>query len=389
MAFPVFTSYAQENHDKFLKKFVLEFRTSLAGFQGLHGGEDAVKAVAFFDRDVPGGGRWSPAILAAVREARVLVCLMSHTYLRRPWCGRELQVFLERDQALPRPAGTEVTFVFPIWWQKPRKPRPLPSKLDQFKWSHETYPKQYEAQGVWGIARHSSPQVLRKMADELAELVHETLEGALQLPVGAAVVDVETIINAFDEQQDFDVRLLALTLNGPAWQPGPTDPTVAAAAEEATRKLEIFSREVDQSAGLTAGLQKAQSEQQIILLVVEPASAPAATLAAINGLVLPNLSVLIVESGGPALDTEAWLAGLGLPQGSLASAKAAGLVRTAGPGALTAEMQRLLDDADRHLSPHTQPAKAESFMLTEDAKAQGIDVSTQPHLGGPAANSQI
>jgi len=180
--FPVFTSYAQENRDNFLNKFVREFRRSLAGFQGLHGGEEAQKKVAFFDRDVPGGGRWSPAILAAVREARVLVCLMSHTYLRRPWCGRELQVFLDREQILARPAGSEPNFVFPIWWQKPRKPRPLPSKLAQFKWRHEKYPKQYDTQGVWGIARHHSAQVLHKMADELAELVHVTLEDALQLP---------------------------------------------------------------------------------------------------------------------------------------------------------------------------------------------------------------
>jgi hypothetical protein len=148
MPFRVFTSYAQENRDRFLENFVREFRTSLAGFQGLHGGEETQKEVAFFDRDVPGGGKWSPAILAAVREARVLLCLMSHTYLRRPWCGRELQVFLDRDKALPRPAGTEAIFVFPIWWQKPRKPRPLPSELGQFNWRHDntrsnTTPKAY------------------------------------------------------------------------------------------------------------------------------------------------------------------------------------------------------------------------------------------------------
>jgi hypothetical protein len=80
------------------------------------------------------------------------------------------------------------------------------------------------------------------MADELAELVHEALDSALQLPASAVVANVDEIVNAFDEQQEFDVRLLSLTLNGDAWQPSPLDPTVADAVEEATRKLEIFSR---------------------------------------------------------------------------------------------------------------------------------------------------
>jgi hypothetical protein len=383
--FPVFTSYAQENLDKFLEKFVLEFRTSLAGFQGLHGGEEAQKKIAFFDRDVPGGEKWSPAILTVLREARVLLCLMSHTYLRRPWCGRELQVFLDRDVA--RPPGTQANFVFPIWWQKTRKPRPLPSKLGQFNWRHNKYPKQYDAQGVWGIARHSSPAILRKMADELAELVHETLEGAVQLPAGTAVADVEEIVNAFDEQQDLDVRLLSLTLNGPAWQPGPTDRTVEEAANEATRKLEIFYRPVDQTTGLPAGLQKAQSERQIILLVVDPVFAPLATVATVNSLALPNLAVLLVQDAGPTVAVDSWLASLGLPFGSLAAAKSSGLFRAAGPGALTAEMQILLDAADRVLSAVPLPAKAEDPALAARARQQGIDPSIQPHLGGPGAEA--
>lgn len=275
MPYPVFTSYAQENRDRFLEKFIGEFRTSLAGFQGEHGGEEAQKRVAFFDHDVPGGTRWSTNILDALRESGVLLCLMSHTYLRRPWCGRELQVFLDRDQALARPAGATASFIFPIWWQKPRKPRELPAKLYQFNWRHPKFPKQYEAHGVWGIARHNSAPIRRKMADELADLIYQTLQGGLKLPPGAVVADVEEITNAFDEQQELDVRLLALTLNGDAWQPSAMDTTVADAVEDATRKLEIFSRPVDQSAGLAAGLQKAQAERQVILLVVDPAFAPA------------------------------------------------------------------------------------------------------------------
>jgi hypothetical protein len=389
MSYPVFTSYAQENRDQFLIKFIREFRTSLAQFEGEHGGEEAQKKVAYFDHDVPGGTRWSPDILGALREADVLLCLMSHTYLRRPWCGRELQVFLDRDQTLARPAGATASFVFPIWWQKPRKPRALPSKLSQFNWRHDKYPKQYDTHGVWGIARHHSLPILRKMADELADLIHQTLQGALKLPPGAVVANIEQIVDAFDEQQELDVRLLALTLNGDAWQPSAMDKTVAGAVEEATRKLEIFSRPVDQVPDLSAGLLKAQSERQIILLVVDPALAPLPVLTTLNGLALPNLAVLYVQGAPSAPTADAWLAGLALPPGSLAAAHAAGLLRTAGSGALTAEIQLLLDAADRHLTAGTQSAKAEDAALSAGAKEQGIDPDNQPHLGGPGADSPI
>jgi hypothetical protein len=381
MASPVFTSYAQADRDKALEKFVWEFRNTLGGFQGVNGDEERQK-LAFFDRDLPGGEKWSAAILEAVREAGVLVCLVSHTYLRRPWCGRELQVFLERSKALP--VGTQARFIFPIWWQKPKKPRPLPSRLDQWNWRDPSYPKRYVEGGVWNLERKGWRKDFLAMADRLAELVHEALETATPLPAGAVINNIEDILNAFDEQQDFDARLLALTTNGDAWQPGPTDVSVARAAEDASRRLEIFVRPLDHAAGLEAGLHKAQTEQQIIVVVLDAKLAPTAALATVNRLNLPNLAVLLVESAVPLRGAEAWLASTGLPSGSLAAAKDVGLFRVAAPGALAAEMQILLDAAGTRLSAVPKPAKADDPDLASRVRAEkGIDVTAQPHLAGP------
>lgn len=382
----VFTSYAQTDSDKYLVDFVKEFRNTLGGFQGVHDKDERQK-IAFFDRDVPGGDKWSDTIIAAMSTAQVLVCLMSHTYLRRPWCGRELQVFLDRNAALHLPAGVSARFIFPIWWQKPTKPRPLPSQLDKLNWKDPKYPKRYAEGGVWGIARNGKGPDFRRMADRLAELVHETLEGAYQLPPGIAVADIEQIQNAFDEQQEFDVRLLALTTNGDAWQPGPNDLSVAKAAEDTARKLQIFIRPVDQAAGLAAGLQKAQTDQQIILLIVDAALAASVALAELDALDLPNLAVLLVESATPAMGPEAWLTRMGLQQGALAKAKTVGFFRVAGPGALAAEMQLLLDDAGTRLSSVAQPAKAEDPGLADRVRINdGINLAAQPILASPGTS---
>jgi hypothetical protein len=382
---PVFASYAQADRDKHLDKFVTDFWRQLGGFQGVANIEERKKLV-FFDRDsLQAGERWSPKIIEALRHARVLICLMSHTYLRRPWCGRELEMFLQRHESLQLPAATSVRFIFPIWWQKPKKPRPLPKRLDRLNWQDPGYPPRYPEGGVQNLARKQLWTQFQTMVDHLANLVHETLEGAQQLPPGAVVAEIEEIVNAFDEQQPFDVRLLALTTGGDAWQPGPMDVTVAKAADEAARKLEIFVRSIEQGMGLAVGLEKAQSERQIILLVVDANLQPLpAALATVNGLTLPNLAVLLVDAAASALDVEVWLAGSGLQSGAVASAKAKGLLRVAGPGALAAEMQLLLDEAGRRLSAVSEPAKAVDLNLAERARTvDGINLDVQPQLVGP------
>lgn len=383
MASVVFTSYAQADREPYLTKFVDEFRKTLGGFQGIHD-EGERKKLAFFDRDLPGGEKWSTAIIDAMKGSRVLVCLLSHTYLRRPWCGRELQVFLERSDALQLPPGTSARFIFPVWWQKPRKPRPLPRRLDELNWKDPQYPKRYEEGGIWNLYRKGKPNDYRAMADRLAELVHEALDGVHQLPPGAAVADVEQIQNAFDEQQDFDVRLLALTTGGDKWQPGPTDVTLEKAAEDAARKLEIFIRPIDQANGLTAGLNKAQAEKQIILLLVDANLPTSAALTELNSLFLPNLAVLLAQSGPATKTFDDWLTATGLPAGALANAKANGLVRVPGPGTLASEMQVLLDATGTRLSAETPPAKAVDAAVVDRVKLnEGIDLEEQPHLAGP------
>src|SRR3954464_13924382 len=94
MPFPVFTSYAQADYEAHLKRFADDLREQIRSLLGRTDNE----SVMFFDRiGVKAGDKWNDVVIDAIRTADVLVCLVSPTYLGRPWCGRELQVFVQRN----------------------------------------------------------------------------------------------------------------------------------------------------------------------------------------------------------------------------------------------------------------------------------------------------
>jgi hypothetical protein len=381
-AFPVFTSYAQSDRDRHLDKFVQQFRDQL---RALTGDADAT-AMVFFDRDqVEAGDQWTEVITDAVNGADVLLCLMSPTYFSRPWCGRELEAFLRRQSRLPRPAA-KVRFIFPIWWQVPPAPRPLPRKLSVYHNRDAQFPPDYESAGVKGLARRSRWTQFQQVVDRLAHLVAETLAQPHRLPLGEAVADILEIANAFDEEQPYDVRMLALTTGGDAWRPSATDAAVGEACAETARRLKIFIRKVETGSELRQRLEKAEAAQQIILVLADAALPADAVLHMINGLPLENLALLLVDVGTPAVGDDAWLKLL--PDGSFLRAKTRGVVRIAGAGELGAQMERLVDEARRRLQATALAAPVEDASLRKAAEAQGLSIDVQPSLTGPGAERQ-
>lgn len=381
-AFPVFTSYAQLDRDQHLEKFVKQFRDQL---RALTGRADAT-AIVFFDRDkVEAGDQWTEAITHAVNSAEVLLCLMSPTYFSRPWCGRELEAFLHRQKGLRGPAA-KVRFIFPVWWQVPAGPRPLPRRLSVYHNRDAQFPPDYESAGVSGLARLSRWTQFRRVVDRLAQLVAKTLDQPHRLPPGEAVADILEIANAFDEEQPFDVRMLTLTTGGDAWRPSATDMTVAEAAAETARRLKVFIRTVETGPGLRKRLEKAEAEQQIVLVIADAALSVDAALLMVNGLPLQNLALLLVDVGTPTVGEDAWLKRL--QEGSFMGAKTRSVIRVAAPGELSAQMERLVDEARRRLQAAAPPAPVEDAKLRQAAEAQGISIDVQPSLTGPGAGRQ-
>lgn len=379
MPHPVFASYAQLDTDDYLKRFIRDLRVELRSRLG----GASVEGMAFFDRDtVQAGDRWSDAITAEVNAADVLLCLMSPTYFTREWCGRELGAFLRRQERLAEDAqGTR--FIFPIWWQVPAAPRPLPRRLGEYHHRDGGFPPDYESSGVRGLARRRRWGQFTQVVDRLAELIAQTLSQQHRLPPGEAVADILEIANAFDEQQPYDVYVLALTPGGGDWAPGTAAMTVAAAAEKTAHALEVVIRGMQTGPGLEARLDAAVADEQVLLVVADAAVPPDALARAVNARRLPNLAVLLVDAGIPAVGADAWLAQL--PPGAFAAAAAASLVRVTAAAGMQAEMQRLVDEARLRMQAPAPAAAVVDPDLSRNASAQGIALGVQPHLAGPGA----
>jgi hypothetical protein len=374
--YPVFTSYAQKDRDRDLARFGRLFREKL---RVVTGRPDA-DALIFFDRDgVEAGDRFSEKIVGILKTADVLICLMSPTYFTRPWCGRELTAFLERHQRVAAPARG-VRFIFPIWWQPLLAPRPVPRRLSDYHYKDPQFPEAYMTLGLRRLAR--KPAQFERVVERLVELVAKTLAQPHRLPTSALDDEIETIPNAFDELQPYDVGIVSVAPGGDAWRPTADDVQVSIAAEKTAENLTTFLRSIETGAGLKDKLDEAKQQDQVILLVADAATPVDGVLKTINSLDLTNhLAVLLVDAGKPAVGLDAWLGKLEL--GACARAKDAGLLSVAGPGELYSQMQRLVDHARRRLQLTVPAARAEDPGLAERAKAQGISPDLQPNLAGP------
>jgi hypothetical protein len=378
---PVFTSYAQFDRDRYLDRFVDEFRNELSRLMV----RPDMVTMAFLDRDVPAGTKWSDEIIEALGAAQVLVCLMTPAYFTRPWCGRELEAFHQRlNQLVPQP--TDVSFVIPIWWHLPVTPRPLPTRLAKFNYRDPQFPIEYDKEGVRGLAHNGRWAKFRKVADRLAELVAITLQQPLRLPDGRPVADIREIANAFDEQLPFDVRFIVHASGGDTWRPSRADDTIADAVEKTAENLVVFHREVETGVSLREGLEAASRDRQVLLFVADATEPANALLNTVNGLELPGLAVLLVDASSLPKGADAWLGQFA--EGSLARARRNGLLRVAGMGEMQAQMERLVDDARRKMRMAAPAAAVSDANLLQTARSQGVDPTTLANLSGPAESAE-
>jgi hypothetical protein len=189
-------------------------------------------------------------------------------------------------------------------------------------------------------------------------------------------------MNAFDEQQPNDIRVVSLTQGGDAWRPSTGEPTIADALDATSEGRTVFIRKADTGPGLEASLLVAQKEQQIILLIVDAAQPIDQTLTAINDRSeLTNLALLLLDVGNPPVGVEAWLAKF-VP-GAFAAARAEGRVGVVAAGGLLKEMDRTVFRARNIVMSRTKPASVQSDLHADLASKQGITATAQPNLTGP------
>lgn len=188
-----FLSYARDDEENrtHIERFFEDLRTEIRLQEGSLGPDDPV---GFRDQEgINVGDEWRPELTRALCRAKTLICLYSPRYFYRPYCGKEVQVFLQRQRA-HLPAGTAKA-ILPVIW---RKPETIPSALSPIQYDHVDLPKAYRTRGLRQLM--ISGQRYKRPYQDLVEWLATKIRKSYRTPLReAGDLDFENIRSAFEE----------------------------------------------------------------------------------------------------------------------------------------------------------------------------------------------
>ena len=126
----------------------------------------------FIDRtDIQPGNEWPEDLAEALRTAQTLVCLYSPSYFESDYCGKEMQVFLERRANYMRGnAGKPPANIIAVAWQP--IPRRVPKTLPDFQITNPNLDR--DRRGVYDLGDLDAQ--LKNVADQIAYSVREAAD---------------------------------------------------------------------------------------------------------------------------------------------------------------------------------------------------------------------
>jgi len=188
-----FVSYAHadieyEPFKKDMQSFVDDLSARVAL---LMGGPVADKA--FFDvTNIQVGDVWPDTLADALRTTPVGVALYSANYFSRPWCGKELQAFIERHQP---GLGSGIV---PVLWTRCT---PVPKAVEKYQYTNAAFPAEYVQMGMQRLVslRTTLPLQYDKAAQAIAELIVEAARPPRRL-LDAPGLDVDALTSIWDRE---------------------------------------------------------------------------------------------------------------------------------------------------------------------------------------------
>ena len=146
----------------------------------------------FIDRsDIRQGEEWPEALAEALRTAQTLVCLYSPSYFESDYCGKEMQVFLERRASYIRSTpGKPPANIIAVAWQP--LTRRVPKTLPDFEITNPNLDR--DRRGIWDLADQHAE--LTNVAHQIAYSVREAADRT-PLPVLAQRPSIRAVRSAF------------------------------------------------------------------------------------------------------------------------------------------------------------------------------------------------
>jgi FxsC-like protein len=149
----------------------------------------------FFDQQFEPGEYWPEKISEALRTCRTFVCLMSRSYIRSRYCGKEFTIFQERLSNLePKPP-----LILPLVWDWPDQVRAeLPKVFEPIQIPFDAPQKNYGKFGLFSLVRN-------RRCDEFVDLFARRLVTAAEnfpLSEAGSIQPLAGVESAFHNPSD-------------------------------------------------------------------------------------------------------------------------------------------------------------------------------------------
>jgi hypothetical protein len=194
LPFLFFFSYARSDKNRYLERFYEDLVERLER-------KVARSGVSFRDLpEIEPGDDWEETLVDALQTSRTLLCIYTPYYFKRPYCGKEFAVFLQRQGATVDDEGVvrESRRIIPVLWMKEadlqRHGLP-PALVRAIQYSVTQHQDLYREKGLEGILREKGRRgPYHAIVEELADLIWNRSEPELaqlaQKPSLAAVQNV-------------------------------------------------------------------------------------------------------------------------------------------------------------------------------------------------------
>jgi FxsC-like protein len=189
-----YVSCSRGDRDEYLKRFLQDISHEVRLRLGLPQGSP----LAFFDEEsITIGEDWSAAMSEGLRTSRLMISLVSPSYIKSDFCGKEFAVFLQRQKLMLEGVGGPGG-ILPISWIPVKGT--LPRALEQLQFLPFDSSTVYAEVGLRQMMR------LRRYREEYTELVFRLAEEVgrayeqTALPLLDRLPAFHDIQSAFDEQ---------------------------------------------------------------------------------------------------------------------------------------------------------------------------------------------
>lgn len=160
-----FLSYARDNHDEYLQRFYRDLNEKILLWTNPGEGE-----AGFLDvKDIELGKHWLDTLSAELQNCRTFISLYSPVYFASEQCGKEWQLFSERQAAYSAdlaPRAGHPSLIMPVLWV-PEKylPKPLLDAVSAVQYNHRDFGDLYAKEGLQQLMR------VNKFKDDYEEFV--------------------------------------------------------------------------------------------------------------------------------------------------------------------------------------------------------------------------